>query len=94
MGGSGYMHTWAILQVQFYITIIKQVSQWSKSHQFSGIHEKYLEMENLKKNSGTKRLSLAKKQTNKQTHNDTLKSTEDKQEGKFTKLEDMSKEVN
>ena len=51
-------------------------------------------MENLKKNSGTKRLSLAKKQTNKQTHNDTLKSTEDKQEGKFTKLEDMSKEVN
>ena len=52
-------------------------------------------MENLKKNSGTKRLSLAKKKKKKQhTHNDTLKSTEDKQEGKFTKLEDMSKEVN
>ena len=51
-------------------------------------------MENLKKNSGTKRLSLAPKKKKKQTHNDTLKSTEDKQEGKFTKLEDMSKEVN
>ena len=50
-------------------------------------------MENLKNNSGTKRLSLAPKKK-KQTHNDTLKSTEDKQEGKFTKLEDMSKEVN
>lgn len=51
-------------------------------------------MENLKKNSGTKRLSLAKKKNQQHTHNDTLKSTEDKQEGKFTKLEDMSKEVN
>ena len=35
-----------------------------------------------------------RKKKKKKTHNDTLKSTEDKQEGKFTKLEDMSKEVN
>lgn len=39
-------------------------------------------MENLKKNSGTKRLSLAKK---KKKHKDTLKSTQDKQEEKFSK---------